>query len=428
VEADMPDPAVDDRVRNALPPTRRNRRRLELATGVVLTALVGALLAAAPASAATDVDYVTRHFAGTGGQSCSPGSTPGPTPRPATGSEFCNITSTAVHANGDVYMVDLGSRLIYRVSDGELSVVAGGGGTRGASTPALRATFEGPWGAVVVGDDLYFTDPEDPAVYTMDVTTGALTRIAGTGSFSGNPSSLPSFGGLAASTPLGYPVDIAVDPASRDVYLADANGAVEKIDGTTGILSLVAGDPGSSTVPTTSPTPAATTAIGPLETLALGPDGTLYIGNRPPGGSSLTSAIYQVTPDGSIRLFAGNGQDAPSVDGPALDSPLQRLKRLRTSPNGHLYAALNTQVVAIDPRGSLEVIAGTGAPVPDSVAFDVASTTSGMHRAMGLSFGPDCSLYVNTGMHHYIARLEPQQPCALAAPTAVAGDASATVT
>ena len=392
--------------------------------GVLLAGLVSATLPVPNALAATDYDYVTRHIAGTGSSGCQSA----PTQGTATLSEFCVITATARHANGDLYLIDQGYRLIYKVSNGVLSIVAGGGGTYGTSTDALNASFVSPYGGVLVGDLLYFTDPDDPKIYKMNVITGALTHIAGTGAFSSTPPYfLPTFGGPAVSTPLGYPMDLAVDPASGDVYIADAQGAIEKIDGTTGILSLVAGSPGSSTVPTTTPTPATSTKIWYPETLALAPDGTLFIGNPNFAGRSQMSAIYKVTPGGDISLFAGNGADANAVNGPALASPLNRLKSLRISPNGNLYAALDAQIVTIDRSGDLEVIAG-GGPRMSSPAFDVPSLTSSMYQAMALSFGPDCSIYFNTGVARYIAQLESQQPCALAAPTATAGDGQATVT
>jgi len=122
---------------------------------------------------------------------------------------------------------------------GVLVTVAGNGttGTSGVGGPAVNAALAG--GAICVdrSDNLYIADPSNNRVVKVDGATGILTLVAGNGTAS-------SAGDLGPATQasLNSPSGVAVDTAG-DLFIVEASGnRVRVVNLATGMIVTAAGN------------------------------------------------------------------------------------------------------------------------------------------------------------------------------------------
>ena len=105
--------------------------------------------------------------------------------------------------SGTAYIAEMGgNRISVLDKAGKLSVFAGTGekGLSGDGGPAARAQFNGPHHLLVGPDgDLYVADTFNNCVRKIDLKTGVVTRVAGTGkkgaTGDGGPAVNADFGG-----------------------------------------------------------------------------------------------------------------------------------------------------------------------------------------------------------------------------------------
>ncbi len=174
--------------------------------------------------------------AGAGGSSNGYGGDNGP----ATGAKLYNPAGTAVdNSSGALYIADYNNYRIRKVDlSGVITTVAGTGtsGYSGDGGPATQANISRPIDLVVDGGgNLYFTDNTNYRVRKVD-TNGIITTVAGTGTsgYSGD-------GGPATQVTLKSVSGLDLDQAGN-LYIADAsNNRIRKVDVTTGIITTVAG-------------------------------------------------------------------------------------------------------------------------------------------------------------------------------------------
>jgi len=135
----------------------------------------------------------------------------------------------ALDAAGRLYIADTENHRIRRVdfAAGLIETVAGVGtaGFSGDGGPATAAALSHPRDIEIgPGDRLFIADTENHRVRAVDLTTGVITTIAGTGDagFSGD-------GGPAAVAVLRRPFGIAFDP-SGDLYISDTlNNRIRRV-------------------------------------------------------------------------------------------------------------------------------------------------------------------------------------------------------
>ena len=131
------------------------------------------------------------------------------------------------------------SRIDPKTKSGWITIVAGGEmmGFSGDGGPAREAELEAP--AAVAFDskgNLYLADHNNLRIRRIDAKTGVITTIAGNGQrgFSGDA-------GPATGASLNAPAGLAFD-ANDNLYIADAgNHRVRMIEVTTGVIRTVAG-------------------------------------------------------------------------------------------------------------------------------------------------------------------------------------------
>ncbi len=156
------------------------------------------------------------------------------------------IPGDLVYADGKVFVADFGNRRIQRIdlAKGTISTVAGGGVRPAAEgVPATQAEILLPEGIAVDarGANLYVADNIACRVYRIDLATGILHVLAGTGEagFSGD-------GGPGPQARLRLPAAVAAAPDGK-VYISDFGNRKIRVvdpDGTIRTLDKAADDGG----------------------------------------------------------------------------------------------------------------------------------------------------------------------------------------
>jgi uncharacterized repeat protein (TIGR03803 family) len=163
---------------------------------------------------------------------------------PATAAQLLTPSGLSIDADDNLYISEVGSYVIRKIdaATGDINIIAGNQvmWIDGDNGPALSASLASPVSVAVhpVTGDVYSADQLYNRVRRIDQTNGIIYRVAGDGflsSFSGD--GLDAIHGRLAT-----PQGIAI-AANGDIYIADAsNQRIRKIDGTTGIISTVAGN------------------------------------------------------------------------------------------------------------------------------------------------------------------------------------------
>lgn len=148
----------------------------------------------------------------------------------------------------NIYLVDQANQRIRKIdmATGMVSTIAGDGmqGFAGDDGPAAEARFHfqagsnpEPSGGIAYADNkLYIADTENNRIRCIDLATGTVTTIAGTGEpgYSGD-------GGEATAAQLHHPRDLEIGPDGL-LYIADTdNGRVRAVDLASGTIHTVAG-------------------------------------------------------------------------------------------------------------------------------------------------------------------------------------------
>ena len=252
---------------------------------------------------------------------------------------------------GNLYIADRDNFRVRKVdSSGKISTVAGTGtfGYTGDNGPAASALIGTPQGlAVDSSGNLYISDSVNNVVRKV-TASGTISTFAGNGKTGYTGTNGPAIGAS-----LNAPNGLALD-AAGNLYIAETNNnRVMKVSAGTitvyagnGVNSLSASTGTALTLPLSSPAG-----------LAFDTAGNLYV------ASQYYSAIMQVTPGGTMSLFAGHGYSGFSDGdgGPANAAHFLSPVGLATDANGNLYVADNVaQVIRrINSGGIISAIAGT---------------------------------------------------------------------
>jgi gliding motility-associated-like protein len=226
--------------------------------------------------------------------------------------------------NGNLYFSDYDNNRIRMINTaGNLVTIAGGG--TGGDGPALNALLDHP--ADIITDNagnIYFTDAGlklrkvDPA--------GNLTTIIGN-----NPLGHSGDGGPVNLAKFGYIGDIAVDNAGN-LYVAEPDSYIRKINTTTGIVTTIAGMAGPTGY-TGDGGPATSALIDRPKGLVVDNGGNLYF-------STSLNCIRKINAAGIITTIAGSPARYNSGDGgPATAAGFNAIFDLAIDDAGNLYVS-----------------------------------------------------------------------------------------
>ncbi|MEW6473338.1 MAG: hypothetical protein AB1679_13785 [Actinomycetota bacterium] len=265
--------------------------------------------------------------------------------------------TAAVAANGDIFFTDTYHHQIRRLDRaGVVTTIAGNGyaGSGGDGGPATEASLNTPHGVAVDNrGHVYIADSPNHRIRRVDLATGIITTVAGTGQegFGGD-------GGPATAAKLNRPRFLLVAPDGSLIIADTANYRVRRVD-PAGTITTIAGTGVAGYSGDGGPATAA--RLDDPRGLALDDAGNLYVSNAE--GSPMPT-VRRIDPAGTITTVAGGRPAGFGGDGgPATEARLHEPRSIAVW-RSTLYIAdsMNNRIRAVDLRtGVIRTVAGTGA-------------------------------------------------------------------
>ena len=241
-------------------------------------------------------------------------------------------TAIAVDAEGDLYIADTMNHRIRRVDahTGRITTIAGVGLPRfgGDGGPSVAAGLNEPVALVLLGTRLYIADQSNNRIRMVDLRTGIITTIAGTGTATFNGD-----GRHATEAALAGPSGLTIGTDGR-LYIADTfNGRIRAVDPSTGMIETVVGDGGEYRYQGESE--AASASLSRPSGMAVDLEGNLFLTDS---DNHLVRRWDRMA--GRIDRVAGNGIANYGGDGEApLEASLNYPFGIVMDQQNHLFVA-----------------------------------------------------------------------------------------
>lgn len=290
-----------------------------------------------------------------------------------------------------------GQRIRKITPEGHIHTIAGNGrsGYTGDGGPALKASFNKPHEIRFDRHgNLFLTDMANHVIRKIDMTTGIVTTVAGTGQkgYSGDNSP-------ATKARLNKPHSLQFSP-DGDLFICDiGNHVIRRIDNKTGNITTFAGT--GKAGPTHDKSPIQGTPLKGPRTIEFDANGDLWLATRE-GNQVFRFDMKRRL----IRHLAGNGRKGFTGNGgPARKATLSGPKGIAIDKAGNVYLAdtESHSVRMIELRtGKLKLIAGTGkkGDGPDGDPLKCA-----LARLHGIYVDRDGSLLIGDSEAHKIRRI-----------------------
>jgi len=242
-------------------------------------------------------------------------------------------TAVVVDRAGHLYIADTLNHRVRRVdgATGVITTVAGLGQPRcfGDGRLAVEAGLNEP-AALAVSDEgvLYIADQSNNRVRAVDLTTGMICTVAGTGTAAYNGDDM-----AATETGLAGPSGLAL-ASDGTLFIADSfNGRIRAVDPVTGLIRTVVGDGGEYQYQ--GPDEPPSSSLSRPSGIALDEQGNLYFTDS---DNHLVRRWDRIT--GRIERIAGVGVAHYGGDeGAALDASLSYPFGIVMDRAGHLLVA-----------------------------------------------------------------------------------------
>jgi hypothetical protein len=268
-------------------------------------------------------------------------------------------------------------------SNGIITTIAGtgAGGYSGDSGLATAAELKDPVGiAIDSNGNVFFSDAENSVIRKINISTGIITTICGTGTAGYNGDNIP-----ATSAQLNIPDGICFDTYGN-LFVADGeNNRVRKID-TSGIITTVAG---TGIYGYNGDNQLATSAKLFLPTdVTFDSGGNMYIAD------GTNRRVREVNTSGIITTFAGNGNATYSGDGMSAINAQLTAGFIKFDHWGNLYISdpYNYRVYRIDNAGIFHWVAGSGLAINSGDGGPAIA--AGIYYPTGLAFDTCDNLYI----------------------------------
>jgi len=274
-----------------------------------------------------------------------------------------------------------------------ITTVAGGDTALGDGGPAVDCELYNP--AAVAFDaagNYYITDRGNNRIRKVDITTGIITTIAGTGTAGFNGDNL-----AATATEIYSPYGIAIDSAGNIFFCDDGNHRIRKISAS-GIITTVAGNgtPGYNG----DDIPATSAEINDPGGPALDVNGNIYIADY------YNNRIRKVNAAGVISTIAGTGTAGYNGDNiAATTAELYNPEGIVVDTIGNIYISdcLNNRIRKINTSGIITTIAGTGTL---GISGDNGpATTAELNRPVGITIDENNNIYFADTYNHRVRKI-----------------------
>ena len=298
---------------------------------------------------------------------------------------FSTLASTAVGADGEVYVADTLNSTVRKISrQGAVTTLAGKAGTQGSlDGTGAQALFDSPYG-IAVGTD--------GAVYVSDAAANTIRKITPQGvvtTLAGDPDAQPgSADGTGNTARFNCPSGLAID-RTGSIYVADRDNYLIRKITAAGVVTTVAGSAGKSGRVDGNGTAAQFEAP---EGVAVDVIGNVYVANAIRHGS-----IRKLTPTGTVTTLAGGvGGEPDSADGTGTDARFNEPRSLAVDTAGNVYVAdgRNHTIRRITPAGEVTTLAGL-ASAPGNT--DGTGKKSRFLNPPGISVDAQGALFVTSG-------------------------------
>jgi hypothetical protein len=271
---------------------------------------------------------------------------------------------------------------------------AGYGGDNGAATSAMIDANYGQLACDKFGN-IYIADDFNHRVRKINVVTGSITTIAGTGlqGFAGD-------GGLATAAQLSNPDGVAVDNAGN-VYIADYNNhRIRKID-PTGTITTICGNGTQSSTGDGSVSTAAT-IDGPGH-ICVDPTGNLYITEYN------SNKVRKIAITGTITTFCGTGANSNTGDGGlATAATIANPWEIASDASGNIFVAsyFGDYVRKIATNGTITAYAGQSG-ISGYGGDGGAATSASLNSVTGLAANDLGDVFIADSANHRIRKVIP---------------------
>lgn len=308
--------------------------------------------------------------------------------------------------DGKLFIAEANNHCIRRVDlkTGILTTVAGTGakGYSGDGGPATKATFNEPYAVVrAESGDLYITDRLNAVIRKVDGQSGVVTTVAGNGQkgFAGD-------GGLATAALLREPNDCCLD-GKGGLLIADvADWRVRRLDLASGTISTFAGTGRPKGKVDRSQIgdggPAGACIIVGARAVCVDGFGNTFLCERE------GNAIRKVDAKGIISTLAGTGAKGYSGDGgPAGKATFNGPKAIRCDRHGNLFIVdtENHAIRKIDAKtGIVSTVAGGR---KGSGGDGGPAAAAGLDRPHGCVVDTDGTLYIADSNNHRVRVVRP---------------------
>lgn len=303
--------------------------------------------------------------------------------------------------DGALYITEVGTHRVRRVdlTTGKMTTVAGTGkqGYRGDGGAATAAELNEPYEVRFDRDgNMYFVEMKNHLIRRVDKKTGIISTLAGTGKagYGGD-------GGPAIQARFRSPHSIALDHRGG-LYVADiGNHRIRRVDLKSGIVTTVAGT-GKKELPTDGQVARGRPILGPR---ALFIDkSSLWIALRE--GHSIWRMDLG---GGTLHHVAGTGRRGFGGDGgPAKNARFNGPKGIAIGPRGNVYVVdtENQAIRMIDlAKQTIHTVAGAGPAERGGKGDGGPATKAQLDRPHGICVAKDGTVYIGDTNNHRVRQV-----------------------